>query len=173
MPASKALTACCTAPPIFTEPTWMCQVRFGSFSIAIMQLTDTTEMPSTSACPVAGSSGYVARPSMSDMCSPESATASFTAVSACAASGISAVRDTFEYPTPLIAILHRFSHIGRPLLFDLHAKLDGHSGAPRSGEPGIHMSDANVYGFRVLGSANPRNHRSFFIANPPTGTAAG
>jgi hypothetical protein len=35
----------------------MCQLRFGGFSIAIMQLTDTIEMPSTSACPVAGSSG--------------------------------------------------------------------------------------------------------------------
>jgi len=56
-PASSAFTACCTAPPIFVVPTWMCHVRFGSFSIAIMQLTDTTEIPSTSACPVAGSSG--------------------------------------------------------------------------------------------------------------------
>ena len=57
MPASNALTACCTAPPMFTVPTWMCQARFGSFSIAIMQLTETTEMPSTSAWPVAGNSG--------------------------------------------------------------------------------------------------------------------
>jgi hypothetical protein len=56
-PASSALTACCTAPPILVVPTWMCQVRLGSFSIAIMQLTDTIEMPSTSAWPVAGSSG--------------------------------------------------------------------------------------------------------------------
>src|SRR5215204_1492237 len=48
---------------------------------------------------------------MSDMSSPESATASFTAVSACIASGVSAVRDTFENPTPLTAILHRFSHM--------------------------------------------------------------
>ena len=56
-PASSALTACCTAPPMFTDPTWMCQVRFGSFSIAIMQFTDTMVMPSTTACPVAGSSG--------------------------------------------------------------------------------------------------------------------
>ena len=29
----------------------------GSFNIAIMQLTDTIDMPSTSACPVAGNSG--------------------------------------------------------------------------------------------------------------------
>src|SRR6266705_3456312 len=48
---------------------------------------------------------------MSDSCSPESATASFTAISACAASGMSAVRETFEKPTPLTATLHRFSHI--------------------------------------------------------------
>ena len=45
------------APPMFTVPTWICQVRWGNFSIAIMQLTDTIEMPSTSAWPVAGSSG--------------------------------------------------------------------------------------------------------------------
>jgi hypothetical protein len=38
-------------------PTWMCQLRLCSFSIAIMQLTDTIEMPSTSAWAVAGSSG--------------------------------------------------------------------------------------------------------------------
>ena len=56
-PASNALTACCTAPPILVVPTWMCQLRLGNFSIAIMQLTDTIEMPSTSAWPVAGSSG--------------------------------------------------------------------------------------------------------------------
>jgi hypothetical protein len=42
---------------MFVVPTWMCQVRSGSFSIAIMQLTETIEMPSTSAWPVAGSSG--------------------------------------------------------------------------------------------------------------------
>src|SRR6516225_10890749 len=48
---------------------------------------------------------------MSDICRPESATASFTAVSACAASGISAERVTFEKPTPLTATLHRFSHM--------------------------------------------------------------
>ncbi|TMJ72099.1 MAG: hypothetical protein E6G73_13650 [Alphaproteobacteria bacterium] len=48
---------------------------------------------------------------MSDICSPESATASFTAVSAWTASGTSAVRETFEKPTPLTATLHRFSHI--------------------------------------------------------------
>src|SRR6266849_6220367 len=51
---------------------------------------------------------------MSDICSPESATASLTAVSAWAASGISAERVTFENPTPLTATLHRFSHM-RPL----------------------------------------------------------
>src|SRR6266404_5163969 len=49
---------------------------------------------------------------MSDISSPESATASFTAASACAASGMSAVRETFEKPTPLTATLHRFSHMG-------------------------------------------------------------
>jgi hypothetical protein len=43
-PASKALTACCTAPPMFTVPTRMCQLRLGSFSIAIMQLADAIEM---------------------------------------------------------------------------------------------------------------------------------
>src|SRR5438477_6697061 len=48
---------------------------------------------------------------MSDSCSPESATASLTAVSAWAASGTSAERVTFEKPTPLTATLHRFSHI--------------------------------------------------------------
>jgi len=42
---------------MFTVPTWICQLRLGSFSIAIMQLTDTIEMPSISAWPVAGSSG--------------------------------------------------------------------------------------------------------------------
>ena len=42
---------------------------------------------------------------------PNSATASFTAVSACAASGISAERVTLEKPTPLTATLHRFSHM--------------------------------------------------------------
>src|SRR5262249_23057258 len=110
-PASNALTACCTAPPMFVVPTWMCQLRFGGFSIAIMQLTETIEMPSTSACPVAGSSGYVASPSMSDICNPESATASLTAVSAWAASGSSAERLTLAKPTPLTAILQRFSHM--------------------------------------------------------------
>jgi hypothetical protein len=35
----------------------MCQLRSGNFSIVIMQLTDTIEMPSISACPVAGNSG--------------------------------------------------------------------------------------------------------------------
>jgi hypothetical protein len=49
---------------------------------------------------------------MSGISSPESATASFTAVSAWAASGISAERVTFEKPTPLTAILQRFSHMG-------------------------------------------------------------
>src|ERR1051326_9093601 len=49
---------------------------------------------------------------MSDIRSPLSATASLTAVSACAASGISAARDTLENPTPLTATLHRLSHIG-------------------------------------------------------------
>src|SRR6516225_12186289 len=48
---------------------------------------------------------------MSEICSPESATASFTAVSACAASGISAERVILEKPTPLTATLHRFSHM--------------------------------------------------------------
>src|SRR5690242_4499280 len=52
---------------------------------------------------------------MSDIWRPESATASFTAVSAWAASGMSAERVTLEKPTPLTAILQRFSHIG-PLL---------------------------------------------------------
>ncbi len=56
-PASSALTACWTAPPMFTVSTWTCQARFGSFSIAIMQLTDTMVTPSITACPVAGSSG--------------------------------------------------------------------------------------------------------------------
>src|SRR5437667_11540211 len=96
---------------MFTVSTWTCQERFGSFSIAIMQLTDTMVMPSTTACPVAGSSGYVASPSMSDMASPESSTAPFTASSACAARGISAERVTREKPTPLTATLHRCSHM--------------------------------------------------------------
>src|ERR1700719_1877929 len=48
---------------------------------------------------------------MSDIARPESATASLTAVSACAASGMSAVRETLEKPTPLTATLHRFSHM--------------------------------------------------------------
>src|SRR5271163_3467825 len=48
---------------------------------------------------------------MSDICSPESATASLTAVRACAASGTSAERVTLEKPTPLTATLHRFSHM--------------------------------------------------------------
>src|SRR4030095_4899336 len=110
-PASSALTACCTAPPMFTEPVWMCHDRFGSFNIAIMQLTETMLMPSTSACPVAGSSGYVVRPPLSDGFRPESATAPLTAYSAWAASGISAARVALENPTPLNAILQRFFHI--------------------------------------------------------------
>src|ERR1700693_4194316 len=48
---------------------------------------------------------------MSDISRPESATASLTAVSAWAASGMSAERVTWENPTPLTATLHRFSHI--------------------------------------------------------------
>src|SRR6201982_464122 len=48
---------------------------------------------------------------MSDIHSRESATASLRAVSACAASGISAERVTLENPTPLTATLHRLSHI--------------------------------------------------------------
>src|SRR5687767_1969418 len=48
---------------------------------------------------------------MSESFRPESATASFTASSACAASGRSAVRVALEKPTPLTAILQRFSHI--------------------------------------------------------------
>src|SRR6202047_2001216 len=48
---------------------------------------------------------------MTDSCSPESATASLTAASAWAASGISAERVTLEKPTPLTATLHRFSHM--------------------------------------------------------------
>src|SRR5213594_4269808 len=110
-PASNALTACWTAPPMFTVSTWTCQARFGSFSIVIMQLTETMVTPSITACPVAGSSGYVARPSTSARASPESSTAPLTAASACAASGISAERVTREKPTPLTATLHRFSHM--------------------------------------------------------------
>src|SRR5712664_3781737 len=53
---------------------------------------------------------------MSNICSPESATASLTAVNAWAASGMSAERVTFEKPTPLTATLHRFSHISVILL---------------------------------------------------------
>src|SRR5207244_11263893 len=48
---------------------------------------------------------------MSDIASPESATAPFAASSAWAASGISAERVTFEKPTPLTATLHRCSHM--------------------------------------------------------------
>src|SRR5438105_2394175 len=48
---------------------------------------------------------------MSDIFSPESATAALTASSACAASGLSAVRVALENPTPLTATLHRLSHI--------------------------------------------------------------
>src|SRR5262249_42636233 len=110
-PASSALTACCTAPPMFTVSTCTCQARFGSLSIAIMQFTDTIVTPSMTACPVAGNSGYVARPSMSDIARPESSTAPFTASSACAASGISAERVTRENPTPLTATLHRSPHM--------------------------------------------------------------
>src|SRR6516162_4382771 len=108
----------------------MCQLRLGNFSIAIMQLTDTIEMPSTSAWPVAGNSGYVARPSMSDICNPESATASLTAVSAWTASGISAERVTFEKPTPLTATLHRFSHMRPHLAGNRAGTLDS---SPREG----------------------------------------
>src|SRR5262252_7275690 len=114
-PASSALTACCTAPPILTVSTCTCQLRFGSFNMAIMQLTDTMLMPSTMACPVAGNSAYVASPSMSAMASPESSTAALTACSACAASGTSADRVILEKPTPLTATLHLFSHIQPPL----------------------------------------------------------
>src|SRR5215813_7542519 len=110
-PASSALTACCTAPPILTVSTWTCQLRFGSFSIAIMQLTDTMLIPSTMVCPDAGNSAYVASPSMADMSSPESSTAALTACSARAARGTSADRVICENPTPLTAILHLFSHI--------------------------------------------------------------
>src|SRR5881397_104935 len=78
-PASSALTACWTAPPMLTVSTWMCQLRFGSLSIAIMQFTDTMVTPSITACPVAGNSGYVASPSTSAMSSPESSTAPLTA----------------------------------------------------------------------------------------------
>src|SRR5882762_6870709 len=53
---------------------------------------------------------------MSDILRPESATASLTAVSAWAASGMSAERVTLEKPTPLTATLHRFSHISVILL---------------------------------------------------------
>src|SRR5437016_6895756 len=48
---------------------------------------------------------------MSDIASPLSATAPFTASSAWAASGISAERVTLEKPTPLTATLQRFSHM--------------------------------------------------------------
>src|SRR6267142_544106 len=96
---------------MFTVSTCTCHVRFGSFSMAIMQFTDTIVMPSATACPVAGSSGYVASPSMSDMFKPESSTAPLTASSACAARGISAERVTRENPTPLTATLHRCSHM--------------------------------------------------------------
>src|SRR5215207_1154028 len=48
---------------------------------------------------------------MSESLSPESSTAALTASSACAASGLSAVRVACEKPTPLTAILHLFSHI--------------------------------------------------------------
>src|ERR1700674_193007 len=52
---------------------------------------------------------------MSDIRSPQSATAPFTASSAWAASGISAERETLEKPTPLMATLQRFSHMALPL----------------------------------------------------------
>jgi hypothetical protein len=55
-PANSASTAYCTAPPMLVVATWMCQLRSGNFSIAIIQLTDTMEMPPTSACPVTASS---------------------------------------------------------------------------------------------------------------------
>src|SRR5215510_2394405 len=112
-PASSALTACWTAPPMLTVSTWTCQLRLGSFSMTIMQLTDTMVIPSTTACPVAGSSGYVASPSMSDRASPESSTAALTASRAWAARGISAERVTLENPTPLTATLQRCSHMRR------------------------------------------------------------
>src|SRR2546430_17547036 len=86
-PASSALTACCTAPPILTVSTWTCQLRFGSFNIAIMQLTDTMDIPSTMACPVAGSSAYVASPSMSVLASPGASTAALAVWSAGSAQG--------------------------------------------------------------------------------------
>jgi excinuclease ABC subunit C len=35
-----------------------------------------------------------------------------------------------------------------------------HSGAPLSGEPGIHIPEDGVHGFRALGSAEPRNDKS-------------
>jgi hypothetical protein len=34
-------------PPVLVVPTWMCQLRSGNFSIAIMQLTDTIEIRAT------------------------------------------------------------------------------------------------------------------------------
>src|SRR5499426_1611374 len=117
-PASSALTACCTAPPILTVSTCTCQLRFGSFSIAIIQLTDTMLMPSTMAWPVAGNSAYVARPSTSAMASPESSTAAWTAWSAYSARGTSADRVILEKPTPLTATLHLFSHIQPSSLCD-------------------------------------------------------
>src|SRR5690242_19353156 len=54
---------------------------------------------------------------MSSMARPESASAPFTASSAWAASGTSAERDTFEYPTPETAILQRFSQSGMAVVF--------------------------------------------------------
>jgi excinuclease ABC subunit C len=41
--------------------------------------------------------------------------------------------------------------------FPAEAASTGHSGAPHGGEPGIHIPEAGVPGFRALGSAEPRN----------------
>src|SRR5688572_26542845 len=65
---------------------------------------------------------------MSSSLRPESATASLTASSACAASGRSAVRVALEKPTPLTAILQRFSHIS---LFPLTPTLSPRAGRGR------------------------------------------
>src|SRR5205085_11525572 len=69
---------------------------------------------------VGRSPGAVARTSMSQRLSTDCASAAFSAVSARATSGISAQRVTFEKPTPLMATLHRFSHIWRFLLLGPH-----------------------------------------------------
>src|SRR5437899_12451610 len=88
-----------------------------------MQLTETTVTPSTIAWPVAGSSGYVASPSMSDMASPESSTAPFTAASASAARGISADRVTQEKATALNTTVHRCFHMPQVALAALRVVL--------------------------------------------------